>query len=76
MEITRLLLKLVELHTHIESLRELVYKDQFAGYEAIIKFRGSEHVRYEAPPSPEWWLTKVLSKHFLKSLNLKVIHLP
>jgi predicted nucleotidyltransferase component of viral defense system len=58
-EITEFLLKRVELQTHIVSLNDLVYNNQLTGYEATIKFWGSEHPRNEAPPPPERWLTKV-----------------
>lgn len=58
-EITELLLKRVELHTYIVSLKDLVYKNQLTGFEATIKFWGSEHPRNEAPPPHERWLTKV-----------------
>jgi predicted nucleotidyltransferase component of viral defense system len=58
-EITSLIQQRVEMPTHIESLKELVYKDQLTGYEAIIKFWGSDHPRNETPPPPQRWLTKI-----------------
>jgi predicted nucleotidyltransferase component of viral defense system len=58
-EITIFLKQRVEMPTHIESLEELVYKDQLMGFEAVIKFWGSDHTRNEEPPSPQRWLTKV-----------------
>jgi predicted nucleotidyltransferase component of viral defense system len=79
-EITELLLKRVELHTHIVSLNDLVYKDQLTGYEATIKFWGSVHPRNEAPPPPERWLTKVKVEVILYELmvfpvsNRTVVH--
>lgn len=45
--------------TQIESLRTLQFKDTLAGYEAIIKFWGSDHPKNEAPAPPERWHTKI-----------------
>lgn len=79
-EITGLLLKRVELQTHIVSLRDLLFNNQLAGYEAIIKFWGSEHPHNEAPPPPERWHTKVKIEVILYELlvlpvsNKDVIH--
>ncbi len=79
-EITGLLLKRVELQTHIVSLKDLLYNDKLAGYEAIIKYWGSEHPRNEAPPPHERWLTKVKIEVILYELlvfpvvNKDVIH--
>jgi len=57
--ISTLLKQRVEMPTHFESLKELRYKNKLTGYEAIMKFRGSDHPRNEAPPSPRRWQTKV-----------------
>jgi predicted nucleotidyltransferase component of viral defense system len=79
-EITGLLLKRVELQTHIVSLKDLLYNDKLAGYEAIIKYWGSEHPRNEAPPPHERWLAKVKIEVILYELlifpvaNKDVIH--
>ena len=79
-EITDLLIKRVELQTHIVSLKDLLYIDKLTGYEAIIKYWGSEHPRNEAPPPPERWLTKVKIEVILYELlafpvsNRDVIH--
>lgn len=45
--------------TQIESLRPLEFQDQLTGYEAVIKFWGSDHPKNEAPPPPERWHTKI-----------------
>jgi predicted nucleotidyltransferase component of viral defense system len=58
-DITALLRKRVEMPTYFESLKELRYKDKLTGYEAKIKFWGSDHQRNEPPPPPQRWLTKV-----------------
>ncbi|MHC1702274.1 MAG: nucleotidyl transferase AbiEii/AbiGii toxin family protein [Tenuifilaceae bacterium] len=58
-EITKLLTERVEMPTHIESLKDIMYKDSLAGYEAIIKFWGSDHPRNETPPPPQRWQTKI-----------------
>jgi predicted nucleotidyltransferase component of viral defense system len=58
-DITALLKQRVDMPNHIESLKELRYKDKLTGFEAIIKFWGSDHPRNEAPPPPERWQTKV-----------------
>jgi predicted nucleotidyltransferase component of viral defense system len=79
-EITDLLLKRIELQTHIVSLKNLLYNDKLTGYEAIIKYWGSEHPRNEAPPPHERWLTKVKIEVILYELllfpvsNRDVIH--
>lgn len=58
-EILNLIQQRIEMPVHIESLKEMVYKDQLAGYEATFKFWGSDHRRNEAPPPPQRWLTKI-----------------
>ena len=45
--------------TQIESLKPLRFQDQLAGYEAVIKFWGSDHPKNEAPSPPERWHTKI-----------------
>jgi hypothetical protein len=73
-EITGLLLKRVELQTHIVSLKNLLYNDKLTGYEATIKYWGSEHPRNEAPPPPERWLTKVKIEVILYELLVLPIY--
>lgn len=58
-EITTLLKQRIEMQTYIESLKELKYKDQLTGYEAIIRYWGSDHPRNEAPTPPQRWHAKV-----------------
>lgn len=58
-KIAQLLKERVELQTHIVSLKELKYKDNLTGFEAVIKFWGADHPRNEPPPPPERWQTKV-----------------
>ncbi|KAB2869409.1 MAG: nucleotidyl transferase AbiEii/AbiGii toxin family protein [Bacteroidales bacterium] len=58
-DITKLLTERVDLPTQIESLREIKYKNSLAGYEAMIKFWGSDHPRNETPPPPQRWQTKI-----------------
>jgi predicted nucleotidyltransferase component of viral defense system len=45
--------------SHVESLKPLMFQDKLTGYEAIIKFWGSDHPKNEAPPAPERWHTKI-----------------
>lgn len=45
--------------THIVSLRELQFKDNLTGYEAIIKFWGADHPRNVMPTTPSRWQTKI-----------------
>ncbi len=45
--------------SHVVSLKPLKFKDKLTGYEAIIKFWGSDHPKNEAPPPPERWQTKI-----------------
>lgn len=58
-EISAFLMDRVQMQTHLESLRNLVYNDRLTGYEATIKFWGSDHPRNETPPPPARWLTKI-----------------
>ena len=69
-EITSLIQQRVEMPTHIESLRELVHKNQLVGYEAIIKFWGSDHPRNEIAPLPQRWQTKIKIEIILYELML------
>lgn len=69
-EITTLIQQRVEMPTHIESLIALVYKNELAGYEAIIKFWGSDHPRNEAPPAHQRWLSKIKIEIILYELML------
>ena len=68
--ISALLKQRVEMPAHIESLKELKFKDKLTGYEAIIKFWGSDHLRNESPPPPQRWLTKVKIEIILYELVL------
>jgi len=45
--------------THIESLRQLKFKDKLTGYEAKIKYWGADHPANAAPPDHERWSTSV-----------------
>lgn len=45
--------------SHVASLKPLKFKDKLTGYEAIIKFWGSDHPKNETPPPPERWQTKI-----------------
>lgn len=69
-EITSLLNQRVGMLTHIESLKDLVYKDQLVGFEAVIKFWGSDHPRNETPPLPQRWQTKIKIEIILYELVL------
>ena len=60
----------VEMPTHIESLKELKFKDKLTGYEAIIKFWGSDHPRNDSPPATQRWQTKVKIEIILYELIL------
>lgn len=68
--ISALLKQRVEMPTHIESLKELRFKDKLTGYEAIIKFWGSDHSRNDSPPAPRRWQTKVKIEIILYELIL------
>lgn len=68
--ISTLLKQRVEMPTHFESLKELRYKDKLTGYEAIMKFWGSDHPRNDSPPSPQRWQTKVKIEIILYELIL------
>lgn len=68
--ISALLKQRVEMPTHIESLKELKFKDKLTGYEAIIKFWGSDHPRNDSPPAPQRWQTKVKIEIILYELIL------
>jgi predicted nucleotidyltransferase component of viral defense system len=65
-----LLKQRVEIPTHIESLKELKYNNKLTGYEAIMKFWGSDHPRNEAPPPPQRWQTRVKIEIILFELVL------
>lgn len=45
--------------SHVESLRPLLFHDKLTGYEAVIRFWGSDHPKNEAPPTPDRWHTKI-----------------
>lgn len=68
--ISSLLKQRVEMPTHIESLKEIKFKDKLTGYEAIIKFWGSDHPRSDSPPEPQRWQTKVKIEIILYELKL------
>lgn len=68
--ISALLKQRVEMPTHIESLKELKFKDKLTGYEAIIKFWGSDHPRNDPTPPPQRWQTKVKIEIILYELIL------
>jgi predicted nucleotidyltransferase component of viral defense system len=68
--ISALLKQRVEMPTHIESLKELKFKDKLTGYEAIIKFWGSDHPRNDPMPPPQRWQTKVKIEIILYELIL------
>jgi predicted nucleotidyltransferase component of viral defense system len=79
-EICKLLKDRVGLLTYIESLKDLIYKDDLVGFEAIIKFWGADHPRNETPPPPQRWQTKIKIEIILYELmiypvqNRDVIH--
>lgn len=55
---------------HIVSLRELIFKNQKTGYEAIIKYWGADHAKNVDPPSPERWQTTIKIEIILYELML------
>lgn len=69
-EICKLLKERVGMLTFTESLRDLIYKDQPVGFEAIIKFWGADHPRGETPPPPERWQTKIKIEIILYELMI------
>lgn len=66
--------------THIESLIPLRFQDKLVGYEAVIKFWGSDHPKNEAPSPHERWHTKIkievtLYEHLVfNQTDKKIIH--
>ena len=68
--ILALLKQRIEIPTHIESLKELKFEDKLTGYEAVIKFWGSDHSRNDSPPTPQRWQTKVKIEIILYELIL------
>jgi predicted nucleotidyltransferase component of viral defense system len=68
------------IHTHIESLAPLRFQNTIAGYEAVIKFWGSDHPKNEAPPPHERWHTKIkievtlYEKIVFAQTDKKIIH--
>jgi predicted nucleotidyltransferase component of viral defense system len=69
-----------EIHTYIESLGPLQFQNKLTGYEAVIKFWGSDHPRNEAPSPPERWHTKIkievtlYEKILFSQTDKKIIH--
>jgi predicted nucleotidyltransferase component of viral defense system len=55
---------------HIVSLRDLIYKNQKTGYEAIVKYWGADHAKNVAPPPPERWLTSIKIEIILYEIML------
>jgi len=47
------------IQTHIESLRQLKFKERLTGYEAKIKFWGADHPANAAPPEHQRWSTSI-----------------
>lgn len=66
--------------THLESLTPLYFDNKLTGYEAVIKFWGSDHPKNEAPPPPDRWHTKIKIEIILYEILLfaqvdkKIIH--
>jgi predicted nucleotidyltransferase component of viral defense system len=69
-EISKLVKERVGMLTFTESIRDLIYKDQPVGFEAIIKFWGADHPRNETPPPPERWQTKIKIEIILYELMI------
>lgn len=69
-EISTLIRQRTGMLTHIESLEELVHKNQLTGYKAAIKFWGSDHPRNETPPPPVRWHTKIKIEIILYELMI------
>ena len=55
---------------HIVSLRDLIYKNEKAGYEIVIKYWGADHAKNVAPPPPERWMTSIKIEIILYELLL------
>ena len=51
-------------------MKELKFNDKLTGYEAIIKFWGSDHPRNDSPPPSHRWQTKVKIEIILYELIL------
>ena len=67
-------------HTYVDSLLPLKFKDELMGYKAIIRFWGADHSQNEAPPTPDRWQTKIKLEIILYELMVfdeahrKVMH--
>jgi len=44
---------------HLAELRDLIYKDELAGFQARIQYWGANHGKNQLPPTPERWLTSI-----------------
>lgn len=44
---------------HLAELKELIYKDKLAGFQARIQYWGANHGKNQLPPAPERWLTGI-----------------
>lgn len=48
-----------EIPLHIQKLEPLKFNDKLTGFAAIVKFRGADHPRNQAPPTPQRLLTSI-----------------
>ena len=72
--------KQAEIRTHVDSLKQLNFNDTLTGYEAKIKFWGSEHPSSQEPPSQDRWTTSIkleiilFEKIMFEAEKRKIIH--
>ena len=43
----------------LAELRDLIYRDTLAGFQANIQYWGADHRKNQPPPTPERWLTSI-----------------
>jgi len=66
--------------SQVESLNPLLFKDKLTGYEAVIRFWGSDHPKNEPPPPSDRWHTKIkieitlYEKLIFEQTERKLIH--
>jgi predicted nucleotidyltransferase component of viral defense system len=44
---------------HLAEVRDLIYKDKLAGFQANIQYWGANHGKNQPPPEPERWLSGI-----------------
>ena len=79
-EITTFITERTGIACHLVSFRDLIFKNEKAGYEIIVKYWGADHPINSAVPPPERWQTSIKIEIILYELMLfppvqkKIIH--